>query len=155
GLARRPAPRARVGAPRDARRAVRARGGRGARCRAPRGGAGAARAGGGAVRRIALARAGVLALASPACADHPGPKPKEAVGFLLLCLTAFPIATFLPGLAFHLVLRALAPRRMRSVTTEVEQHVVRTFAFGLVDSGVLFLIFAATAQKAPPIAALV
>jgi hypothetical protein len=107
------------------------------------------------VRRIALALALVLALASPAFADDPGQKPKEAVGFFLLCLTAFPIATFLPGLAFHLVLRALAPRRMRSITSEVDQHVVRTFAFGLVDSGVLFLVFAATAQKAPPIAALV
>lgn len=109
------------------------------------------------MKKLALALALLVALASPAFADDPqGPqKAKEAVGFVLLCLTAFPLATFAPGLAFHLVLRALAPRRTRLITSEVENHFFRTLAFGFVDALVLFFAFAATAKGAPPIAALV
>lgn len=98
---------------------------------------------------LLLTLAGVLGLAAPAHAA-----PKDAGAVLLLpfatALVAYPL-----GLAVHCLILAFAPRRGAGLVHNVEAHRWKTLVLGLAHTAFLFLVFAAAAEHAPALAALV
>lgn len=96
-----------------------------------------------------LALAAVLGLTPPALAA-----PKDAGALLvvplLMALVAYPL-----GLAVHCLILAFAPRRGAGLLHNVEAHRWKTLVLGLAHTAFLFLVFAAAAEHAPALAALV
>ncbi|HZV01846.1 MAG TPA: hypothetical protein VFF73_34355, partial [Planctomycetota bacterium] len=83
--------------------------------------------------RRALAALGLLvAVATPCFANDPE-KDKQFVGLCIGCLTVVPLALFPVGLAFHLLLKALAPRRARFLIDAAESGRARTFLLGFLN----------------------
>jgi hypothetical protein len=108
------------------------------------------------MRALAISIALVGLLAGSAFGEPPGgdggKKEEKVLVFFLACTTVLPLATFLPGLAFHLLLRGIAPSRTRRLTTELETRFFRSAVVGVVDSLGLFLIFLGFANNVKAIA---
>lgn len=98
---------------------------------------------------LAMALAAVLGLAAPAHAA-----PKDAGAVLLVPLLAA-VVSYPLGLAVHCLILAFAPRRGAGLVHNVEAHRWKTLVLGLAHSAFLFLVFAAAAEHAPALAALV
>lgn len=96
-----------------------------------------------------FALATVLGLASPALAN-----PKEA-GALLFAPLFTAVLAYPLGLAVHCLIMAFAPRRGLNLVHKVEAHRWKTLILGAAHSAFLFLVFAAAAEHAPGLAALV
>ena len=96
------------------------------------------------MRRLLAALFLLLVAASPALADQPDPsdqeKNKQFVALCGGCLTVIPLVLVPLGLAFHLLLRALAPRRTRLLLLQADGGRARTFALGLANALVLAVI---------------
>jgi len=95
----------------------------------------------------------VLAVASPALAGDPE-QDKRFVALCGGCLTVVPLALTPLGLAFLLLLRALAPRRARLLVLQAESGRVRTFVVGLANVIVLSLLGVAAQHFHAPVVAL-
>jgi hypothetical protein len=101
------------------------------------------------VRRLLPAALLVLAAAEPVLAAD---EDKNIVGFFLLSVTLIPLALVPLGLAFHLLFRALAPRRTRQLADAVETRGTLALVLGFVNFLVLALIFVAAQHHAPGVA---
>jgi hypothetical protein len=80
----------------------------------------------------------VLGAATPALANDEHDKQVFAV--YVGCLTVLPLALFPLGLAFLLLLRALAPGRARLLVLQAESGRIRTFVVGFANVAVLTLL---------------
>lgn len=98
---------------------------------------------------LTLTLAALLGLSTPA---HAAPKDAGAVLFVpfLAALLWYPL-----GLAVHCLILGYAPRRGAGLVHNVEAHRWKTLALGLAHTAFLFLVFAAAAEHAPALAALV
>ncbi len=96
-----------------------------------------------------LALLSLLGLASPA---HAAPRDAGAVlvAPFFAALFAYPL-----GLAVHCLILAYAPRRGVGLVHNVEAHRWKTLVLGLAHTAFLLLVFAAAAEHAPALAALV
>lgn len=83
-----------------------------------------------------------------------GKKAEEAFAVFVLAPWIVALVTFPVGLAAHCLILAHAPRRGLSLVHRVEAHRWKTLFLGGVNSLFLLVVFAATAQRAQPIAAL-
>lgn len=99
---------------------------------------------------VALATFALAALAPRLALADEGEKNPAA--FVLLSVTLVPLALVPLGLAFHLLLRALFPRRLRRVVHAIETRRMRAAAVGFLNALVLGLVVLGTGQKAPAIA---
>ncbi len=97
------------------------------------------------MKRFLLPALAVLALTTPALAGD-AEKDKGFVGVCLLDMTVVPLALFLLGLAFHLFLRAFAPRTARILVLNADAGRAKTFILGLMNAVVLMLVGFVAAQ---------
>jgi hypothetical protein len=98
---------------------------------------------------LALLGAALSLVASPRVALA---EEKNSAAFLVGCVTVVPLALVPLGLAFHLLFRAVFPRRMRRIVHATETLPARASILGFVNALVLALVFAGTAERAPPVA---
>ncbi len=99
--------------------------------------------------RLALpALLGLLLLAAPVLAEEPSQHEKDK-GFVALCfgcVTLIPFVYATVGFAFHLLLRAFAPRKTRLALFHADGGRARTFLLGAANTFVLLLLSAAAAH---------
>ena len=87
--------------------------------------------------------------------NHDPERDKQFVGLCLLCITLVPLALVPLGLAFHFLLRALAPRRARLLVLNAESGRARTFFLGLANTFVLGLLFLVAGHVHAPVVGLI
>lgn len=106
------------------------------------------------MKRMLTAALFVVATASPALAGdgpHDPEKDKQLVALCGACLTIIPLVVVPLGLAFHLLLRALAPRRTRLLFLHADSGRARTFFLGLVNAFVVTLVGIAAGHLHAPV----
>ena len=97
------------------------------------------------MKRFLLPALAVLLASTPALAGE-AEKDKGFVGLCLLDMTIVPLALFLLGLAFHLFLRAFAPRTARILVLNADAGRAKTCILGLMNALVLMLVGFVAAQ---------
>jgi hypothetical protein len=81
----------------------------------------------------------VLVAATPALAGTPE-QDKQFVAWCIADMTIIPLALFPLGLAFHLFLRAMAPRMTRHLVLNADAGRLKTFFLGLMNALILIVI---------------